>query len=320
MHREETRHSGYFSKYEGADEAQVFVAQRMCPATSRARYRSRLAGQRIYFVGDSVIRQFSQSFMCRLRRYLQVVSDDIPWSVQWPSNRWGTCHRFDGDMPLRHCFMREGCVTFEYDVHVCYQYMLQTFPMWTASEHGWSWLPLRLAQHGTGNRATVVATHGMHAASTQAQWLQLLKHGPAAFQKVISNISSRAKVERVYKELDVQHFPTKSGMYGKSANRTAWSCKPVDPADPLPPVRALELQLALPIVKQLGWRVMETFAHDLASGASLHASQAPVPSRTRPVDCLHWMLPGIPDLWTESLLRRLVSGDGHDVRGEKVLP
>ena len=40
-------------------------------------------------------------------------------------------------------------------------------------------------------------------------------------------------------------------------------------------------------------------------GAALHATYAKVPSKSKPVDCLHWMMPGIPDVWTEKMLRLL---------------
>ena len=79
-------------------------------------------------------------------------------------------------------------------------------------------------------------------------------------------------------------------------------------------MRELEVDWGLPTLKRLGARVLATFTTDRRDGAAFHASQAHTPSKT--VDCLHWVLPGVPDAWTERLLQMLDGGretiDGKD--------
>ena len=112
----------------------------------------------------------------------------------------------------------------------------------------------------------------------------------------------------VYKELDATHFPTKSGVFINHTDRFGKGrCKPVNASDPLPEARETELRFGLPMVRYLGWHVLETFAVDQQEGTYLHATHAKVPSASRPVDCLHWMLPGVPDVWVDKLLAQVVT-------------
>ena len=297
---EETRHSGWFSNYERAQESLGYAASRVCLPRG-VNELERLAGLRIYFVGDSVMRQFSQSFLCRLRHSANVVADNVNWSTQLPTPKWGTCYDAPGSQPLRHCFMRDGCVTFANDVRVCYYANTACKALFALNEFR-PWLDKRVAEHGAGSHTFVVMTNGMHVRCQERVWFAL----NASYESNMAGASlARDRFTVVYKDLDATHFPTPSGAYVVNANRSLWDCAAVNSSDPPQPQRNMELRSGLPVAKRLGWRVLETFEASKAEGHRLHATQAPVPSRTKAVDCLHWMLPGVPDLWSDKLMRVL---------------
>lgn len=314
---EEVRHSGYYSGFPDSDAAGQYAALRTCPQTS---FAQNLSGYRFYFVGDSLVRQWVQSFLCRLRRSYSVVLDNSTWGLPH-SRAWGDCLMFSKTSPpLRHCTMLDGCVIFERDLRVCYT----KHPDGAEATHGcmldlmttWIWSRLGgwMKKHGVGERTVLALAHGMHSKCFEHNARQFYKFAPfhmTKMRKDVSTASSRAplpkwKINIIYKELEASHFPTLSGVYNVSMKRGGWHCKPVDQNDPLPPLRVLEQQIVLKAVRSLAsTRVLETFDQDVRYGAALHATYAKVPSKSRPVDCLHWMMPGIPDDWTEKMLRLL---------------
>jgi hypothetical protein len=298
---EETRHSGYFSNYSNPDGALAYASHRTCLPFRRDELL-RLAGRRIYFVGDSIMRQFTQSFLCRLwRTGSGVIDDNISWSVPVPSRKWGQCLSFSGGVPLRHCFMRDGCVTFQHDVKVCYYSNMHCRAVFAF--HLKEFMQHRVLEHGLGSHTFLIMTNGMHVDCTARQWTRLAQ---TYNQSMEESGLSRSRFTVIYKELDAAHFPTSTGSYDKNADRRKWRCEPVNTSRSLPSQRKMELRVGLPTVRKLDWKVLNTFDTDRSEGASFHATQAPVPSRERPVDCLHWMLPGVPDVWTERLLPHLI--------------
>lgn len=183
-----------------------------------------------------------------------------------------------------------------------------------------------------GVRTAVVLTHGMHESCKSQDWERFRQHTFMHIQTMLHKLkTSKSKFVLVYKEHDATHFPTVSGLYNGSAlpgladssngsalsgrsngsavyrSGQSWLCRPVRREDPLPPMRALELSSGLPALKdlQVPNLLISSFDDDLRDGAGLHATFAKVPSKSLPVDCLHWMLPGIPDIWTERMLAAL---------------
>ena len=302
---EETRHSGYYSRFTDADSALQYAIGRICPQLSSLQH---LYGHRFYFVGDSLMRQWTQSVLCRLRQSLAVVSDGMGWNVNVP-NTYGRCYHFPGALPsLRHCRMRNGCVRFQHDVLVCYKEAFDCMPAEVRGKGFWHEFAEFVTTHGVGERTVLLLAQGSHKDCSAANWLYLKKFGSAHLANIRRNASVPAhKIVVVYKEQDATHFPTKSGLYNRSADRRKWMCEPVRPEDPLPPMRELERRVGLGAIKKLGGQVLETYADDLQNGTYLHATYARGPSKTRPVDCLHWMLPGVPDIWTEKLVRVLAA-------------
>ena len=319
---EEIRHSGFFNHFVDTELAMQY-AEAGLPCSERAdrdrdKFARGMAGRRFMFVGDSVIRQFSQAFLCRLRASLRVVRDDMTWIRQWPSNKWGHCNVFSSIPPhpggLQHCYMEGGCVSFEGDVHVCYMQEQKRLAHYISiSDEPFQRIAQLIWQpHGIGVRTYMVAGHGMHEQRLTAHsWRQVALKTPKIVQRMLSkNNISRSQFTFVYKELDATHFPAKSGLYMHYAynrNRSKWHCAPVRPHDPLPPLRQLELQEGLPAIRGLARTVpvhiLRTFATGLADGARLHSTYASMPGHgNQSIDCLHWMMPGVPDLWVEQLL------------------
>lgn len=315
---EETRHSGYFSGYDDPERAHEYASHHACSGADDLVKQGRLSGHRIYLVGDSLMRQLSQSLMCRMRRWLHVVDDGMKWAnVQ---NKWGKCSSFSGPRSLRHCMMKDGCVAFEGDVRICYLDILDPLPRWVSMKVFWRMVADRVSANGIGAHTTIIGSQGHHIMTTSKKdWDLAAQRFAMAFASSFnfpavaatpSSLHARASnITLVYKELEATHFPTTSGLYNGAANRSGWFCKPINESDPLPPLRALELEVGIPTLKRLGWRVLTTYDSDARNGAVLHSTQAKVPSRKVPVDCVHWMLPGVPDIWVAKLLRMIAHVD-----------
>lgn len=312
---EDTRHSGFFNGFKNTSRALAYASRHVC--LPHASTLKQLAGLRIYFIGDSVIRQFAQSFLCRVRHPSpgSVLSDGIEWSLN-PITNYGRCKRFAGGEPvLRHCYMREGCVHFQHDVKVCYNWNTHCKAPFAANGGNGGfreWLDGMHAQHGAGSHTYVVMSNGVHYLCREADWFRL----NATYKQALKGMAlPRSKLTVVYKDLDAQHFPTPGGEYYKKEDLArgfrsrGWFCRATQAGDPPQNQRNMELRTSLPVVRRLGWQVLKTFDFTKADGHDLHSTTAWVTSSERPVDCTHWMLPGVPDVWSDKLLR-LISSRG----------
>jgi hypothetical protein len=119
---EETRHSCYFVGQSNASEIAAASAQLAKSVQVESVLRA-LAGRRVIFVGDSVLRQLMQATMCRLRLFL--LRDDLVW--QNPMQRRHPSLNYKGVCPFeraKHCELRTGCAKFKLNatvpVTVCY--------------------------------------------------------------------------------------------------------------------------------------------------------------------------------------------------------
>ena len=337
---EEARHSGYFNninnRTSNANNALEHAARHACPKlfSSRDFGTSRdLHGQRMYFMGDSLMRQWTQSFLCRMRLTHRVIADNMTWTEP-PNHQFGRCTNFAGAVlpARRHCQMGDGCVHFEHDVVVCYGLSNRCAPRLISDSPFWEWVSSKLHTYGAGKRTAVILTHGMHmqgaskhTSCTRKHWLNVDRNTSQLALDMLAAGSRehfkgshkgtkvpKSKFLLVYKEIDATHFPTARGVYNGSASlqeRSAWKCRPVRPDDPLPPMRTVELTWALPSIRDLAVPrfILETHEADKREASLLHASHAKVPGKSQPVDCLHWLLPGVPDIWTDKLLAALSS-------------
>ena len=309
---EETRHSGFLMYFSKAEAALEHAAVHACPQPMQW---SNLRGHRFIFVGDSLVRQWTQSFLCRLRQALSVVADNMTWSTG-VNSRWGTCLDF-GDTPRwRHCHMEDGCVHFEHDIVVCFR-RFERCVVEYAKSWLWKWLAMVMREYSVGERIVLMMTQGMHQPCNEVHWQHLKKWGPIGMTNFRRNVSlprgsgplPKSRIRVIYKDLSASHFPTRSGEFNRSSlfDRAGlpWTCRPMRKDDPLPLARQHELSQGLQTIRHMGGRILDTFDNDRDVGALLHATYAKVPSTIKPVDCLHWMLPGVPDVWTERLLGML---------------
>lgn len=298
---EESRHSGYLQGFEEAHAALAYAEKLSCPSQVLASLPSRLAGLRLFFSGDSLISQFAQSVLCQIRHQIGMVTDNITWLPR--PNQYGLCHKFNSSQPLRHCQLHDGCVTFAHDVVVCYHSQRELCVARWAAEGGMdSWLRETLNHVGHGRRRVLVLATGFNFACTANDWQQL-----AVLKPPMESV-----VEVVYKDLNAGHFPTKGGVWQHDkANQSGWHCAPAprggdvnDTNTPNAPMRAMELDVVLPIVRRLGWTVLHTYDDDRSNAWRFHSTFAPqivADSKLNhfqrskrnaiPVDCGHWLLP-----------------------------
>ena len=313
---EEVRHSGYFSNILHANAALHHAAVHACPKLS---LMHDLRGHRLYFHGDSLVREWAESFLCRLRLTHRVIADNMTWG-QPRNHRFGLCTNFGGLVhpSLRHCMMGSGCVHFEKDIVVCYQLTNKCAPRLISDEPFWEWLSDLMHRHGAGKRTAVMLTHGTHMSCTKEHWKSVdattsqlaLKFLALGAKDHRTTKVPKSKLLLVYKALDATHFPTQQGEYNSSATlgeRSRWKCHPIPPGERPPELRRLELKYALPAIRDLPVprAIIDTYDADRRDAAFLHSDHAKVPSHTVPVDCLHWMLPGVPDVWSTKLLEVL---------------
>jgi len=111
---EETRHNCFFFNQPDAAEIAWRANQlhalhaRNVSATSAVRV---LRGRTVTFVGDSVLRQLAQAFMCHLRQHVR----DVGFVWNDPTQRKVPSLDYVGMCPFgkHHCEMRHGCATFD---------------------------------------------------------------------------------------------------------------------------------------------------------------------------------------------------------------
>lgn len=310
---EDMRHSGYFAGFENAEAAQTYAARSMCRHT--ALDATNLEDVHISFVGASVMRQMAIAALCQISRLRRVVEDNSTWSPM-PNRRYGTCPSFERTTqpPLRHCAMTDGCVLFERNVRVCYdRFATMCIAQWaiTNSQPTFHLQPsnvtdligARMRVYPTAQHVLVIANgpHPKVMTCTTEMWTQLAERWPSVQQALPRPLTV------YYREFDGTHFPTRDGVYDASANHSspAWHC--VLP-EGVPKVRQFELEHVVPIVRGLPrWHLLETFENDWRHAIDLHSTYAKVASHAVPVDCLHWVMPGVPDVWAHKLLHHFLS-------------
>ena len=108
----------------------------------------------------------------------RVIADTTDWST--PPNARGRCQRFSGT--YRHCYMRDGCVTFaigqrpvEDNVVVCFHRNEQCKANWALEGGLRDMLDTYQLEHGSGSHTFVVTSNGMHWFCNELYWL-LLNH------------------------------------------------------------------------------------------------------------------------------------------------
>lgn len=115
---EETRHSCFFfSQPDAADiarrsgvlHAELLARMPSLNISAAASVRT-LRGRKLSFVGDSVLRQLAEAFLCRLRD--QVREDGFSWHD--PTQRRVPSLDYKGMCPFgsRHCELGSGCAAF----------------------------------------------------------------------------------------------------------------------------------------------------------------------------------------------------------------
>ena len=194
---EETRHSCYFIGQSNAPEIAVASAQ-LARAVEVESVLRALAGRRVNFVGDSVLRQLMQATMCRLRPFL--LRDHLVW--QNPMHRRHPSRNYKGVCPFeraRHCEMRTGCASFKLNatkpVTLCYSN--------AGFQVGWAVLRDEFARSGAD--VFIFNTGHHHAPETQvSMWDGAAAH--AARKQLLAAAQTRG-ARLVLQEYEPQRKP-----------------------------------------------------------------------------------------------------------------
>ena len=285
---EETRHSCYFLGQSGAAK----LAQLAHMATGTApvdQILRRLGGQRIVFRGDSVMRQLAQTVMCQLRRYL--TSDGSRWSgpVQgyYGSESNASICAFPRN---RHCYMEPSCSSFAVEAGsaqatICYE---------RAPSSGWADTMDALSSAHPPN---VLVFHSGRAPKPVAELARLW--AAAEPREAVFRAARAHSTLLLFQQHEPQHYAAADGTYSSRLAGTASAlCVPPPPYES--PTVAIERDHVY------GWMDAPHRAlvatHNFSKALWwAHTSSAPTPSGQ--LDCTHWCMPGVPDVWAAEILR-----------------
>jgi len=289
---EESRHSGFFVGDKQAHAAEEFANNFGCLGQDGEHLASvstddvlrQLSNTRFIFAGDSVSRQFSQAMMCQLRDHF--VKDGFKWA-QWPVYANAEqCLPVAGKgekTTYQHCKMESGCSTFQHGVEVCFA----DHPGCAATKLGDSVKDF-LNKDKTARNVIVVGT-GHHGHCKPEQW--------TAFHKTPPKFPANTKV--VFNDFVPQHFSENADGHFPLTGQSNNDClATVEVSED----RKVELDKAITAVESAGWSRLETYNLNAGNG-KFHASLAGVPGKGK--DCTHWLMPGMPDVWTKMLIQQM---------------
>lgn len=330
---EETRHSCTFLNQPNAGDVARRAADEIGASASAVAERvlHSLDRKEIHFVGDSVMRQLAQSFMCRLRRVAAMESDRAyPFRFIDPTRRRVPSKDYIGMCPLgtRNCEYERGCALFRRPsgrpfpferrdvlVRVCYWNHAKIDVGGRQVKAGWPLVHKAVMQFGAG--AAYMIFHSGH--HSNAATLERLWGGTAGPSDAVNSTLmtaarmaafSRAKAtgtRLIFQEFEEQHFPG-GGAYDAAKHKGVGGlkqCEQLEAQKELsargPPRRMIDVERELvhPYVCASGGAILKTNDYSRAAWWG-HTYSARTPSGT--ADCTHWCMPGVPDVWTHMLM------------------
>lgn len=272
---EEGRHSGFWLGMSNTHTSLEF-AQSHIRSQESWRVLQRLANKHFIFVGDSLQRQFAQAFMCYLKEITFVVKDGSHWG-SWPNGDETSCPNARDSTINRHCFMLdESSVEFRNGVTVTYR------------KRTTETLPANAIHSSDDSEDTIfVFSQPRLKPCDQDCW------------KALGKLRiSRATV--IMKEYSIQHFlnPGTDGQYRLGQNGQRCGAVAQDPIE-----RVQEVTVGIPIVQSKGrnWHVLRTYEEIDKPSWMMHSAEVPIG-----LDCTHWLLPGVPDVWVSKLMKLLL--------------
>lgn len=279
---EETRHSGFFVRDKHAQEAKDFANAFQCDGAggqlSSDMVLQKFKNTRLVFAGDSVMRQFSQAMMCHFQEHF--VKDTMEWN-QWPLYADAEqCANKPGSKKYQNCKMMEGCAMFKHGVEVCYALHASCAAV-KAGE------AIKHLKTDSASKNILVLGSGHHKQCEDHDW-EALQHKPPTFPK-------NTKV--VYSDFTPQHFSESPDGHYVGASKQECKASVTEGT-----ARQVEVAKAVPVIQSLGWSRLETFRVNQENG-KFHSSLAGVGGKEK--DCTHWMMPGMPDVWTKLLIQQL---------------
>ena len=323
---EETRHNCFFFRQDDAVEVAQRSAKLMPTMTNASvpNFIRAYRGRTIAFVGDSVVRQLAEAFMCRLRRHLHS-EQGIVWID--PTARKEPSLDYRGMCPLgkKHCELRHGCAAFgpnERDTGsssksglTAAEATTKVCGLFDAKFHGagGGWQLLRNVLNSSKLPSTTSALifssgHHVSGEALKTHWTDVASRD-AAFA-----VARKQGVRLILQEHEQQHF-SHGGEYNATLHGIRQSIHTLNtrqairhsrcemlPESAVSPRYELEKQHVIPHLLANGFEVLPTHAISRAAWFG-HTHAAPTPSGA--TDCTHFCMPGIPDIWAAILLEKL---------------
>ena len=295
MARHESRRTnatgaGFFPQYSGDETARTFTARRLL---------NLLAGRTLVLLGDSVTEQHFHSLACAL------LGSDANHSNRTPT--W-----WPRAAAAAELWKTRTCIPFAHEFVLCYMTAgkvneLNSPRPWILSAK------LRQALQPTDIVLLNVGVHFHDASAAASHYEQLagpLLHTASTAKARTSSTPHVASPSLhdddapvvIFRETAPQHFaggvypPTGSGTHG---------CVPLPSRWADAPDRNKYNEAINPLAKRDGVPVLRIWA----SSALMHADHL-----NPPTDCTHWILPGVPDHWTEQLYAMLRADDAKLLR------
>lgn len=198
---EETRHSCFFFGQPDALQIGRRAMRLLDNDVSAEQIIGGLAGKKIFFMGDSVLRQLMQASSCKLSG--QLVRDGLVWTD--PMKRRHPSYNYAGICPFskgKHCELRTGCATFAAKVTLCYSNL--------GFRTGWEALNSEFVKVGGADVVVFSSGHHHQPAAQLPMW-----DSPAARSARDELLASARKrgSRLVLQAYESQHFPGGKGDY-----------------------------------------------------------------------------------------------------------
>ena len=321
---EETRHNCFFYGAANAKAAAKLAAKAALPDTTLRAALAGLAGKRIVFLGDSVLRQLYEAALCQMRGH--VVVDEAQWAdPNRADQQFGSAALCP--QGTRHCRLADSCVAVSAGSNAASKWCYRQH------ERGSGWQQLLAAIKREGEPDVLVFHSGHHGQqlfntvpemrggkailkrpgrggaadgnvlklvgpSVAEQYAQIdAWSGRAALRARAELLARHGGTRLVFQQYEQPHFAG-GGAYSSSAAHSG--CQPLRFNST--PGFEIERQYVIPQLAKARAIVLETYSLTQRLWWA-HSSEAPTPSGGR--DCTHWCMPGAPDVWATQLLSAL---------------
>lgn len=249
------------------------------PAFDATDFLQQVAGKTIHFFGDSVTRQHYESLTCHMSQYI------TEYHVGWQF-RNGQSKRncpFSGN---EHCQlpMKGTCVELQKDTKICFHEEDRAKGLIEDLSKPW----VQKSGH------VFVLNTGAHYFNNTEGYQRDVE----ALAKIMSDLKAKGK-QVIWRETSPEHFDSASGLYPPADwhKDEAYGCRLRTDAH-----SNWKNDMANPIIKKAKIPILYVNAN---ARSQWDAHVGNNHRKTFVLDCQHWCLPSVPDLWTRMLYNML---------------